>query len=155
MIEHSAIATVLAPLLVLLLRGSLPRVHPLVAWPLFVGTLWLLNVPGALDWIMMRPLAHAAADLVVLGVAVVFWMPVLARRRSLRGLGAGAYLIAAGMASDLIGAWYMAMGETVAGVAMVAGMLPLGVAAVVVTWAGLVQEERRAVRWERYADAAR
>jgi cytochrome c oxidase assembly factor CtaG len=155
MIEHAAIATVLAPVLVLLLRGSLPPVRPLVAWPLFVGTLWALNVPGVLDWIMMRPLAHAAADLAVLGVSVLFWVPVLARRRRLRGLGAGAYLITAGMASDLIGAWYMAMGETVAGVAMVAGMVPLGVAAVVLTWSGLVREERRAVRWERYADAAR
>ena len=155
MIEHAAIATVLAPALVLLLRGSLSSVRPLVVWPLFVGTLWALNVPGVLDWIMMRPLAHAAADLIVLGVSVLFWVPVLARRRRLRGLGAGAYLITAGMASDLIGAWYMAMGETGAGVAMVAGMVPLGVAAVVLTWSGLVQEERRAVRWESYVDAAR
>jgi len=35
------------------------------------------------------------------------------------------------------------------------GMIPLGVAAVVLMWSGLVDEERRAVRWERYADAAR
>ena len=59
------------------------------------------------------------------------------------------------MATDLIGAWYMAMAETAAGVAMVAGMVPLGVVAVVLIWWGLVDEERRAVRWESYADAAR
>jgi cytochrome c oxidase assembly factor CtaG len=155
MVEHAAIASLLAPVLVLLLRGSLPPVRPLVAWPLFVGTLWALNVPDVIDWIMMRPLAHMAADVVVIGVAVLFWAPVLARRRRLRGLGAGAYLITASMATDLIGAWYMAMGETAAGVAMLAGMLPLGVAAVVLTWSGLLHEERRAVRWESYADAAR
>jgi hypothetical protein len=58
------------------------------------------------------------------------------------------------MATDLIGAWYMAMGETVAGVVMVVGMIPLGVAAVVLMWTALVDEERRALRSE-YANAAR
>jgi len=86
---------------------------------------------------------------------MLFWAPLLNRRAPLRGLAAGAYLITAGMATDLIGAWYMAMGETAAGVVMVVGMLPLGVAAVVLTWLGLVSEERSAVRWESSADAAR
>jgi len=155
MVAHSLITSVVAPVLVLAFRGSAPRVRPLAAWVLFVGTLWALNVPRVLDWITTRPAAYVVAGVVVLAVSFVFWAPVLGRRRSLRGLVAGAYLIAAGMATDLIGAWYMAMGETAAGVAMVVGMIPLGVAAVVLMWSGLVDEERRAVRWERYADAAR
>jgi cytochrome c oxidase assembly factor CtaG len=155
MVEHSVITSLLAPALALVLRGSIPRLRPLVAWALFVGTLWAINVPGVLDWVAMRPLAHVAAVLVVLGAAMLFWAPLLQRVSPLRGLGAGAYLITAGMATDLIGAWYMVMGETVAGVVMVVGMLPLGVAAIVFTWRGLVDEERRAVRWEGWADAAR
>jgi cytochrome c oxidase assembly factor CtaG len=155
MVAHSLITSVFAPALVLAFRSAAPRVRPLAAWALFVGALWALNVPRVLDWIAMRPAAYVAAGIVVLAVSVVFWSPVLGRRRSLRGLAAGAYLIAAGMATDLIAAWYMAMGETAAGVAMVVGMLPLGVAAVVLMWRGLVDEERRAVSWEGYADAAR
>jgi hypothetical protein len=103
----------------------------------------------------MRPATYVVAAVVLVGVSFVFWAPLLGRRRSLRGLAAGAYLISAGMATDLIGAWYMAMGETVAGVVMVVGMIPLGVAAVVLMWTALVDEERRALRSERYANAAR
>jgi cytochrome c oxidase assembly factor CtaG len=155
MVEHSLITSLVAPALVFVLRERVPRAPVLAAWALFVGALWVLNVPSILHWLMMRPLAHGLADLVVLAVSMLFWRPLLARRRPLRGLAAGAYLITASMATDLIGVWYMAMGETAAGVAMVAGMLPLGVAAIAFTWSGLVAEERRAVRWEGYADAAR
>jgi cytochrome c oxidase assembly factor CtaG len=155
MVEHSVLTSLLAPALVFVLRGRVPRIGALLAWGLFIAALWALNVPRVLDWIMMRTVAHIVADLVVLAVSMLFWAPLLARRRPMRGLAAGAYLITAAMATDLIGAWYMAMGETVAGVAMVVGMLPLGVAAIVFTWSGLVQEERRPARWERYANAAR
>lgn len=155
MVEHSVLTSLLAPALVLAFRGLVPRPRVGVAWALFVGTLWTLNVPGVLDWISMRPVAEGAAGLVVLAASMLFWAPLLTRRAPLRGLAAGAYLITAGMATDLIGAWYMAMGETEAGVAMVVGMLPLGVAAVVLTWLGLVSEERDAVLWESSADAAR
>jgi hypothetical protein len=34
-------------------------------------------------------------------------------------------------------------------------MLPVGLAAIALTWSGLRREERRALRWEAYADAAR
>lgn len=146
MLEHSAIACVAAPVLALLVRR--PLVRPLVAWPLFVATLWAINVPAVVDWIGGDPVARIGAVGLMLVVAVLFWLPALT---SLRGLAAGAYLLTAAMASDLIGAWYMAMGETGAGVAMVAGMLPMAVAAVVLTWNGLVREEREAGRLETYA----
>ena len=60
-----------------------------------------------------------------MATAVVFWLPVLGHPRRVSGLAAGAYLLVANMLSDGIGAWYMAMGQTGAGVAMVAGMLPV------------------------------
>ena len=146
MLEHSAIAAVAAPLLALAIRR--PLVRPLVAWPLFVGTLLAVNVPAVIEWLERHALAHTGSLLVTLVVSVLFWAAPL---QSLHGLAAGAYLITAAMASDLIGAWYMAMGETGAGVAMVAGMVPMAAAAVYLTWKGLVDEERQASRLETYA----
>jgi cytochrome c oxidase assembly factor CtaG len=146
MLEHSAIAAVLAPLVALAVRR--PLVRPLVAWPLFVGTLVAVNVPAVIDRLEEHVLAHAGSLLVTVGVSILFWVAAL---RSLHGLAAGAYLITAAMASDLIGAWYMAMGETGAGVAMVAGMVPMAAAAVYLTWTGLVDEERKAARLETHA----
>jgi cytochrome c oxidase assembly factor CtaG len=145
MLEHSVVVSVAAPLLALLVRR--PLVRPLVAWPLFVATLWAINVPAVVERIGGDPVARVGAVALMLVVAVLFWLPALT---SLRGLGAGAYLFAAAMASDLIGAWYMAMGETAAGVAMVAGMLPMAAGAVVLTWNGLVREERETARLETY-----
>ena len=146
MLEHSAIAAVAAPLLALAIRR--PLVRPLVAWPLFVGTLLAVNLPAVIEWLERHALAHAGSLLVTLVVSVLFWAAAL---RRVHGLAAGAYLITAAMASDLIGAWYMAIGETGAGVAMVAGMVPMAAAAVYLTWKGLVDEERQASRLETYA----
>jgi cytochrome c oxidase assembly factor CtaG len=171
MLVHSLLASAVAPVLVLLgptmfrvlprrgrrraVRASLAVTRPQIAWPLFVLTVWVLNVPSFVEWLDARPVPHAAGHGLMLGAALLFWLPVLGHPRRLTGLAAGAYLLLANMASDLIGAWYMAIGNTGAGVAMVAGMLPLAAAAVVLTWAGLKREEQRAVRWETYADAAR
>jgi cytochrome c oxidase assembly factor CtaG len=171
MLVHAAIASVVAPALVLLgpavfralsrrarriaVRASLALTEPRIAWPLFVAAMWVLNIPSLVDWLDARPVVHLAGHGLMLGAAILFWLPVLGHPRRLTSLAAGAYLLLATMASDLIGAWYMAMGRTGAGVAMVAGMLPLAAAAVVLTWAGLKREEQRAVRWETYADAAR
>lgn len=146
MLEHSALAAIVAPLLALAVGR--PLLRPLIAWPLFVGTLIVVNVPAVIDWLEGHALAHAGSLFVTLVVSVIFWVAAL---RNVRGLAAGAYLITAAMASDLIGAWYMAMGETGAGVAMVAGMVPMAAAAVYLTWKGLVAEERQAARLETYA----
>ena len=146
MLEHAAIAALVAPLLALALRR--PLVRPLAAWPLFVGTLFAVNVPAVIDWLAGDALAHAGSLLATLVASVLFWAAAV---WGLHGLVAGAYLITAAMASDLIGAWYMAMGETGAGVAMVAGMVPMAGAAVYLTWKGLVDEERQASRLETYA----
>ena len=146
MVEHSAVVSLAAPVLALLIRR--PLLRPRVAWPLFVATLWAVNVPAVVDWLVDHPLTRAASLVLLLGVAVLFWSAVL---RSLLGLAAGAYLITAAMASDLLGSWYMAMGKTGAGVAMVAGMFPMAAAAVVLIWIELVREERQAARLETHA----
>jgi cytochrome c oxidase assembly factor CtaG len=171
LLEHAVIVCAVAPGLVLagpfVLRALSRRVRrfavqatqgltrPLLAWPLFVAGMWALNVPAVLEWLEARPLAHALSHGAMLGLAVLFWLPVLGHPRRVQGLAAGVYLLTASMASDLLGAWYMATGRTGAGVAMVAGMLPIALAAVALTWAGLLREERRTARWEAYADAPR
>lgn len=171
LVEHAVIVSAIAPALVLagphlvkalpkqerriLVRALHALTRPLLAWPLFVGAMWALNMPAVLEWLETRPLLHIASHGLMLGLAVLFWLPVLGRPRRVQGIAAGAYLLTAGMASDLLGAWYMVTGRTGAGVAMIAGMLPIALAAVVLTWLGLVREERRAVRWEAYADAPR
>ncbi len=71
-----------------------------------------------------------------------------------RLLGAGAaglYLFLAMPAADLTAVWLMARGETGAVGVMLAAMLPLGVAAVAVSWSWIVREERLA----RAGEAAR
>jgi cytochrome c oxidase assembly factor CtaG len=171
MLEHGALISLAAPVLALAgpsLVHALPRrgrrvaaraassvARPALAWLLFVGTLWVLHVPAVLDAFEARPLVHEAAHGLLLGVAVLFWLPVLGRPRRLRGLAAGVYLLVAIPFSDAIGAWYMVRGDTGAGVAMLASMLPVGLAAIALTWSGLRREEHRALRWEGYADAAR
>ena len=171
MLEHAALTTVAAPVLAVaspVVLRTLPRkgrrlaarlaiavARPLLVWPLFVATLWLLHVPVVLDALETRPVLHEASHALLLATAVLFWLPVLGRPRRLRGLAAGAYLLLAVPFSDALAAWYMVRGDTAAGVAMAAGMLPIAVAAVALTWAGLRHEERRESRWEAYADAAR
>lgn len=171
MLEHGALTSLVAP--VLALAGpyavrSLPRrgrrlaaraassvARPALAWLLFVGALWVLHVPAVLDALEARPLMHEAGHGLLLCAAVLFWLPVLGRPRRLRGLAAGVYLLVAIPVSDAIAAWYMVRGDTGAGIAMVVSMAPVGLAAIALTWTGLRREERRALRWEAYADAAR
>jgi hypothetical protein len=54
------------------------------------------------------------------------------------------YLFLAGPLLDLAGVWLVARGDRAGGLAMVVGMLPIGVAALVVTWRWVVGEEKAA-----------
>jgi putative copper resistance protein D len=51
--------------------------HPAVTWMLFVVTLWVSHLSGLYDAALENSWAHAAEHLVYLGVAFLFWQPVI------------------------------------------------------------------------------
>lgn len=83
---------------------------------------------------------------VLLGAAVLFWLPAVARtRHRLDDPGRCLYLFLAAPLLDLPAVAVVAAGRTAAGLAMIVGMLPLGVAAAAVTWSWVNREEREAL----------
>jgi cytochrome c oxidase assembly factor CtaG len=174
MAEHAAIAALAAPLIVMgsplalaaetmpaAAKGSLVQIArsravarltaPAVAWALFVAAQWLLHSEPALRAAEAGGLAHVGEHALLVASALAFWVPVLARPplpRRLGDAGRAAYLFSATPLVDLAALWLMARGESLAGVAMLAGMLPLAIAGVFFLWRWLVAEERRTARLE-------
>ena len=148
MVEHSAIAGLLAPLLVLAwgrLGGRAPLGRPLWAWAAFVIVQWVFHLTPLLDATRGNPVLHGAEHVAFLLVAVWFWVPVLgAGERRLGDPERALYLFLAAPAVDLVGVALMVRGDAAAGVAMLAGTLPIVAAAAIVTWQWLADEERRA-----------
>jgi cytochrome c oxidase assembly factor CtaG len=92
------------------------------------------------------------ADLVVLLLgALVFWAPVLGRRRRLSDPARVLYLFTAMPLLDLAGVWMVARGDSAGGLAMIVGMLPMAGYTVALTWRWVTTEERDAVRAESLA----
>ncbi|MEV5175475.1 hypothetical protein AB0L10_31340 [Streptomyces flaveolus] len=82
----------------------------------------------------------------LLAAAVLFWLPVVARtRHRLDDAGRSLYLFLATPLLDLPAVAVVAAGRTAAGLAMITGMLPIGIAAAAVTWSWVNREEREAV----------
>jgi cytochrome c oxidase assembly factor CtaG len=175
-VAHALMLVVAAPLLVLaaplgvVLRPLAParrrrvvaalrggplawRAAPLLAWLAFVAAHWaVLVVVGTQHH--LTGLADLGLHGGLLAVGVVFWLPVLGHgqvMRRLRGPSASLYLFLAMPAADLTVVWLMARGETAAAGVMLAAMLPLGIAALAVSWSWILREERVA----RAGEAAR
>ena len=156
MVEHALITGLLAPLLVLAwarLRRSVRPAwlgRPLLAWSTFVATQWIFHLTPLLGASRGIPVLHAAEHLAFLAVGVWFWLPVLGGDRSVR-LGEperAMYLFLAAPAVDLVGMALMVRGDAGAGVAMLAGTLPIVAVAGIVTWQWLTSEQRRATAME-------
>jgi cytochrome c oxidase assembly factor CtaG len=99
-------------------------------------------------------IAHVGVHAMLLVTAVLFWLPVLGRGpvpRPVRGPAAVLYLFLAMSAADLVAVWLMADGATTAAAVMLGTMLPVGAAALAVTWSWVTREERLA----RMSEAAR
>jgi cytochrome c oxidase assembly factor CtaG len=145
MVAQGTLVTVSAPLIVLGARVPSALARPALGWGLFVACQWAFHLPplfpAALEQRGLRELEHVA----LFATAVLFWVPAVSR---LRGGKRSLYLLAAVPATDLVALWLMASGRPDAGLAMIAGMLPLAVTALVVTWTWLEREERRTRRWE-------
>lgn len=140
------LVTAVVPALLLLERGrlrsdrlALPAAVALPAFALLHAVVTL----GADGGHAPGPLAALAAPALLIG-ATVFWLPVFGRRHRLPDAGRAAYLFIAGPVLDLPAVWLVARGQVTGGLAMIVGMLPLGVAAIWVTWLWISNEERRA-----------
>jgi cytochrome c oxidase assembly factor CtaG len=170
MLMHCALVAVVAPLIVLArpvnrlcellspasperalgVLGSAPvrlLTAPAVAWALFVGTQLAFHLTGLYDSTLDDPLIDGIGHSVYAVTALLFWEVAIGSAplpRRLTGLGPALYLLLAMPAVDLSAAWLMASGEPGAGVAMVAGMMPLGLAAALSAWRFAREEEARA-----------
>lgn len=130
------LVSVAAPVLLLVLGRAAPQLD---RWSLPVG----VTLPG---FVVLHaavtvydhspaPLSlEAAAHMALLAGAVLFWAPVLGARRRLPDAGRMLYLFAAMPPLDLAGVWLVAVGDSAEGLSMIVGMLPMGLAAVVITW---------------------
>jgi cytochrome c oxidase assembly factor CtaG len=151
MVEHAVLTGIVAPALVLgWIALGLPRPRggsPALAWSVFLLAQWAFHLTPLLEQSGDRPGLHAAEHLAFLVVGVWFWLPVLGS--GLGDPGRSLYLFLAAPAVDLVGVALMVRGDGAAGVAMLAGTLPILLAAIVITWRWLVREHRAAIRLER------
>lgn len=139
------LTSVVAPLVVLASwdrvawdRLALPAIVALPGFAVLHGTVLLTPAHGA------GPLVGVTAHALVLLGAVVFWLPVLGARRRLPDPGRSAYLFLAGPVLDLPAVWLIAMGDSAGGLAMIVAMMPIGLAAIAVTWRWITREEELA-----------
>jgi cytochrome c oxidase assembly factor CtaG len=151
MVEHSLLAMVVAPLAVLAWTTlGLPRprlARPALAWLAFVVVQWVVHLTPLLEQSQGSPVLHGAEHVAFFAVGVWFWYPVLGG--GLGDPGRSLYLFGAAPAVDLVGAALMVRGDEAAGVAMLAGSLPIVFAAIAVTWRWLAREDREAALLER------
>jgi cytochrome c oxidase assembly factor CtaG len=150
MVVMGLLTSVVAPLLVLTGRRrhrpapAAPRAGRAVAvlggfTILHAGVVLLTAAPTT--GTTTHVLAHAA----VLAGAVVFWLPVLGHGRTrLPAAGRTVYLFLACPLLDLAALALVVRGDEAAGVAMIVAMLPVALAAVVLTWRWIAGEERAA-----------
>ncbi len=156
MVEHALVAMVAAPLTVVawgIVRGPIRSPgHPLLAWSTFVAVQWVFHLTPVLSDAAGEPVLHTAEHLAYYAAGVWFWVPVLGAGLSepapgaLGDPGRSLYLFAAAPAIDLVGAALMVRGDEGAGVAMLAGSLPIVVVAGALTWRWLVREEEEGAR---------
>lgn len=168
MVGHAMIVAVAVPFLVLarplaliqrrlspplrarVRRAELPlgrSFEPWVLWLTFIGTQWLFHLGPVAEEARADGVWHSLEHAVFFWTAVGFWIAALAPVPGMRRMGAAeraAYLLAAMPALDLIGAIWIGQGMTAAGAAMIAGMLPIGVAFFIVAARAALAEERTA-----------
>lgn len=150
MVEMGAFTSVVAPVLVLALRRRISW-GPL-SWPAYAALPMFVLVHGAITlWmhahepsVPMHLLLHA----LLLGGAVIFWLPVLAGRHRLDPGGRAIYLFLGAPALDLAGVIVVATGDAVGGLAMIVAMLPIGLVAVALAWRWISEDERAAARYD-------
>jgi cytochrome c oxidase assembly factor CtaG len=168
MASHSLLVAIAAPLLVIgrpislalraapppgrerllaLLRGRAVRLalNPVVVWVAFVGTQLAIHMTALFGLAERHAWLHGLEHAIFLASALAFWSVALAVEPIPRRLSAPArvaLLFTAMPASDAVAVYLIAGGHALAGAVMVAGMVPLGIAAALVGWSWIVTEER-------------
>ncbi|WP_199433018.1 hypothetical protein [Qaidamihabitans albus] len=137
------LTSVVAPAIVLLGAGRVPwhRVPapPLVVLPAFVvlhGAITVAHVGHHLP-----PSGDGALYAVLLAGAVVFWLPVIGPGHHTPDPVRSVYLFLAGPSLDLAAVYAIIAGHSAGGIAMIVAMLPVGLAAIGVTWRWITREE--------------
>jgi hypothetical protein len=140
------LTSLVAPGIVLAGRRFVPwrRVPspPVLVLPLFL----LLHTTITITMGLAEPAVPPDLALhgLLLAAAVWFWLPVLQPRPGTPEAARTVYLFLAGPSLDLAAVFLIIRGNESGGLAMIVGMLPLGIAAVAVTWRWIVREDRRA-----------
>ncbi|MFR0357341.1 hypothetical protein [Streptomyces sediminimaris] len=112
-----------------------------VALPLFVA----LHATVVLtEPLVPSGVARVAVEVVLLSGAALYWLPVLGTRHRLSDPSRSVYLYVSMPLLDLPAVVMVALGHTAGGLAMVVAMLPIGLAALGITWRWITQEERLA-----------
>ncbi|MEV8066551.1 hypothetical protein AB0P32_10455 [Streptomyces sp. NPDC085995] len=161
--HHSTDTTSWTPVLVMGLSGFvLAAVVPGVVRFTRRSPLWQrVSVPAGValpllvllhGWAVLGEPLHTGApggavvtEPLLLAGAVLFWLPVLAHtRHRLDDAGRCLYLFLAAPLLDLPAVVVVAAGRSAEGIAMIVGMLPVGIAAAVFTWSWVNREERLA-----------
>jgi hypothetical protein len=117
-------------------RLSLPAVVALPFFLLLHAAVTLAHAGAVLPW---GPMAWWEAA--VVAAAVWFWLPVVGTRHRLSDPGRCLYLYLSMPLLDLPAVGLIAAGQDAAGLAMVVSMLPVGLAALAVTWRWIHVEE--------------
>jgi hypothetical protein len=137
------LVSVLAPAVVLLAAGAVPW-HRIPAPPVPALVLFVLlhgAVTATMVHVTMPWLADTALHALLLAAAIVFWLPVLDPGRRVPDPVRSVYLFVAGPSLDLAAVYLIVRGQEAGGIAMIVAMLPIGLAAVAVTWRWIHREE--------------
>jgi cytochrome c oxidase assembly factor CtaG len=141
-----ALVSLLAPALVLATRHRFRWSPGWGALPAFVALHAALML-----WMDVRePVlpVHLVLETLLVAGAVLFWLPVLGAGR-LDDTARCVYLFLATPSLDLPAVVIVARGHAAGGLSMIVAMLPIGLAAVVLTWRYLLAEERSVQEFEK------
>lgn len=138
------ITSALAPALLVLLAGHGVWQRIRLPAPAVLAGFVVLHSAITIAMSMRVPFVFMAlARPALLAGALLFWLPVLGPPGvRLDGAGTSVYLFLAGPALDLAGVYLVARGDEPGGLAMIVAMLPVGLAAVYLTWRWIAAEER-------------
>lgn len=137
------LVSVLAPAIVI--AGAKSDSWPRLFVPPVLALVVVVVVHGVLTVFMagrpMPPVGEAALHTVLLGAAILFWLPVFDPASRLGDPLRAVYLFLAAFSLDLAGLYLVVQGNVAGGVAMIVAMLPTGLIATGLLWRWMSRKE--------------